>query len=170
MKSMIVLHCTASDRNSLDSMTFEEFMESIINSWKNDNHWKTGGYHVIIWIDGSIAVWKNGLKYEIGVDLLDANFDGITNGAAGYNSQAIHVCYAGGVEDGKNIDTRTVEQKDRMQEIVTRMKDRFSIKDVYGHRDLYQYDARNKQFLNKKVAKDCPCFNVALWLKDVCLS
>lgn len=162
-KNLIVLHCSANDITSLAELTFDEFLNNTCNYWKSIG-WKTGGYSVIIWLDGRAAVWKGGLNYEITQDFKSANFEGVTNGASGYNSRAIHICYAGGLLGKNPEDTRTDAQKLKMLEIVNNLKDKYSIKEVKGHRDLYQY--KNGQFLKIKVAKACPCFDVEKWLSE----
>lgn len=157
-KTRVVIHCTASDVNNLN-LPFRSFLDGVIRYWKS-NGWTRGGYAVIIWIDGTTAVWRSGFDYEI-TDFKSANFDDRTNGASGYNTTSIHVCYAGGLRGTVAADTRTDAQKAKMEEIVKYLKSKYPISEIVGHRDLFQYNARTGQFLNKKVAKACPSFDVA---------
>src|SRR5690606_15229818 len=62
--------------------------------------WKTGGYHRIVELDGSIKK-----MYD---------FETITNGVGGFNTQCLHISYVGGVQRNnvnKPLDSRTPDQR-----------------------------------------------------------
>lgn len=164
-KKRIVIHCTASNIEQLRTITPMEHLAADVRWWQSQK-WSKGGYAVIIWLDGSTLVWKDGFSYVLG-DYKDANYLGVTNGAAGYNSSSIHICYAGGLSNNVVKDTRTDAQRSKMAEIVEYLKSNYNITEVVGHRDLFQYDAKTKSFLNKRVAKACPSFDVRLWLSSL---
>ncbi|MCM1518964.1 MAG: N-acetylmuramoyl-L-alanine amidase [Pseudoflavonifractor sp.] len=112
--------------------------------------WKQVGYSVLFRLDGSVE------------HLVDYNEDDtvdpweVTNGAAGYNSVSRHIVYAGGRgANGKPADTRTAAQRKAMAEYVIDFHRRHPDVMIIGHRDL------------PKVAKACPCFDVAAWLREI---
>lgn len=121
----IVVHCTATPEHTT--------VKSIQNHWKNALGWKNPGYHYLISADGFVHKllpdWQ------------------IANGVAGYNSISVHVSYVGGVENGRNVDTRTAAQRASMKQIITELKRRYPKAVIQGHRDF------------PGVKKDCPCFN-----------
>lgn len=71
------------------------------------------------------------------------------------NTGNIGVCYVGGVtKDGKTPkDTRTFEQKQALARIIRLYQGRYPGIIIRGHRDW------------PKVAKACPSFDVAAWIK-----
>lgn len=121
----IVVHCTATPQHTSVS--------SIQNHWKNVLKWKNPGYHYLIDASGFIH------------QLLPE--DQIANGVAGYNSVSVHVSYIGGFENGRNVDTRTLGQKNSLTGILWDLKRRYPKAIIQGHRDF------------PGVRKDCPCFN-----------
>jgi N-acetylmuramoyl-L-alanine amidase len=74
----------------------------------------------------------------------------------GHNTGNLGICYVGGVRaDGKTpADTRTPEQKAALAVLVKRLKAEFPHVTVRGHRDW------------PGVAKACPSFDVAKWLRE----
>lgn len=81
----IAIHCTGASQ--------KQKVDSILRYWKEKLGWKNPGYHRIIEPDGTVH------------NLLD--FDLVSNGVQGYNSETINICYIG----GKEKDDRTEEQK-----------------------------------------------------------
>jgi N-acetylmuramoyl-L-alanine amidase len=77
----------------------------------------------------------------------------ITNGAAGYNAQALHVAYVGGVDKNlKPKDTRTEAQIIRMIDYLTWAITVWPDIKIVGHGSL------------PGVNKACPSFSVRTWL------
>ena len=72
----------------------------------------------------------------------------------GANTGNIGICYVGGVDKaGQPKDTRTAEQVKTLRTLVRTYQARFPGIVVRGHREW------------PKVAKACPSFDVAAWLK-----
>src|SRR5690349_16005271 len=85
----IVVHCTATPP--------ETTIESIQRYWREEKGWKNPGYHYIIQRNGNI------------VNLLPEEC--ISNGVKGYNANAVHISYIGGIDTKDNpVDNRTIEQ------------------------------------------------------------
>ena len=130
----IVIHCTATQPNTKK--------EAILNYWKNTLKWKTVGYHRLI--------DANGIIHEL------ANFEQITNGVKGYNSESIHFSYIGGIdESGRPKDTRTIKQKESLLYLIKQAKKQFPNAIVQGHKDF------------KGVVKACPSFEAKNEYKDI---
>ena len=100
--------------------------------------WKSVGYHYLISMNG-------------GFEQLQA-IEQPTNGVAGYNANAIHICYKGGLN---GVDTRTDKQKETLEMLVKQMKAKFPNAEIKGHRDF------------PDVQKQCPSFDVSDWLKTI---
>ncbi len=147
----LVIHCTATPAG-------REVYADDIRRWhlspvsEGGRGWKQVGYTDMIHLDGHIE------------RLVDNNEDAwvdpweITNGAKGYNGVSRHVVYVGGLaSDAKTSrDTRTPAQKEAMAGYVKDFHSRFPKVKIIGHRDV--------------AAKDCPCFDVAAWLREVGIS
>ena len=120
----IVIHCTQPNTKK----------EAILNYWKNTLKWKSVGYHRLI--------DANGIIHEL------ANYDQITNGVKGYNSESIHFSYIGGIdESGRPKDTRTIKQKESLLYLVEKAKKKYPEAIVLGHKDF------------KGIVKACPSFD-----------
>jgi N-acetylmuramoyl-L-alanine amidase len=114
---------------------------SIKNYWRNVLKWKNNGYHILIDAGGN----AHQLTF----------LNEIANGVAGYNKHSIHVAYIGGVDkQGKAMDNRTMAQKAMMLQVYKRLKKQYPDAVAKGHRDF------------PGVKKDCPSFDVKLWLKQ----
>ena len=125
--------------------------------------WKQVGYTDLIHLDGHIE------------RLVDNNEDAwvdpweITNGAKGYNAVSRHVVYAGGLaSDAKTpCDTRTPEQRAAMAGYVRSFHKRFPGVRIVGHRDLSPDRNGDGKISRNEWLKDCPCFDVAAWLREI---
>ena len=123
----IVIHCTAS--------TQDASVEAIKKYWREKLKWRNVGYHYIIEASGK--------------ETQLASIANVTNGVKGFNANAIHVAYIGGVDlHRKPIDNRTREQKKALMARVMSLKKMFPNAQVLGHRDF------------PNVAKACPSFDV----------
>lgn len=100
-------------------------------------------YHGIIELDGTYVVGLPDTKKGAHV--------------GGKNSGNIGICYVGGMDKQmkKPKDTRTDAQKATMRRIVIQYRAKYPGIIVRGHRDW------------PGVAKACPSFDVAEWLKSV---
>ncbi len=144
----IVIHTTAGYKDA----------ESVQNYFLNVKGWNTGGYHIIIELDGTIKQ-----MYD---------FNKITNGVKGYNSNSIHISYVGGLnydeyKKGNYIaeDTRTDEQKISIQQAIMKAQDWIRANNnsnnvlVLGHRD-FSKDSNNSGVIESwERIKECPCFD-----------
>ena len=129
-----MLHCTATPQPTT--------IASLKEHWKTVMGWQTVGYHYVIMPTGAIF------------NLLD--IEKVSNGVSGYNSNAIHISYIGGVDQqNKAVDNRTEAQKIAQIELIKQLWEKFPNARVLGHRDF------------PNVKKDCPSFDVATWLKEV---
>lgn len=107
--------------------------------------WKVPGYADIILLDGLV---ENIHEYDHDQWISSGE---ITNGARGYNGEARHVCYIGGVNyDLEAQDTRTSQQIETMIHYNHMMIRRYPDIEIGGH--------------NQVAAKDCPSFNVTQFL------
>ena len=116
-------------------------IENIQRYWRDHLKWKSPGYHRIIQPDGTVVKL--------------AEDSTICNGVAGHNSVSIHISYIGGVGDDNRtpLDNRTQAQIASMVALVKEYKAKYPGARVCGHRDF------------PGVAKACPSFDVAAWLK-----
>ncbi|MRM97665.1 N-acetylmuramoyl-L-alanine amidase [Riemerella anatipestifer] len=141
----IVLHCTATSQTTT--------IESIKRFWREKLGWKNVGYHYIIKPDGEI------------VQLADLNT--ITNGVKGRNKNAINAAYIGGVEKGKAVDNRTLQQKASQVKLLRELQEKFPKTEIVGHRDLSP-DLNGDGIISPhEWTKECPSFDVKQWLKEI---
>lgn len=143
----LVIHCTATAEGR--EVTAAQLRAAHTNPVsKGGRGWRVVGYTDMIHLDGRIERLVDNNE--------DANVDPweITNGAKGYNSISRHVVYTGGLDKkGKPKDTRTVAQKEALKRYVLDFHRRFPDVKIIGH--------------NEVAAKDCPCFDVQAWLRDL---
>lgn len=120
----------------------QPFGASDIDKWHRAQGWNGIGYHFVIKLDGT---------RETGRPLERAG-----SHVAGHNARSIGICYIGGVAaDGKTPkDTRTPAQTAALKRLVGELLARFPGAKVKGHRDF------------PGVAKACPSFDVAAWLRE----
>lgn len=124
----IIIHCTGTKPSHKTSV------ESVREYHMKHNGWKDIGYHYLITLDGVIHQGRP-------LDQVGAH-------CKNHNTGTIGICYVGGLNpDGKPADTRNLEQKAALHDVVRALKICFpTIKKVSGH---YMYDTR-----------PCPCFDV----------
>jgi len=138
-------HCTAGPQN--------QTTQEIFNYWIKHNGWKTPGYHFDINPDGTIEQY--------------VELDQIANGVKGFNQNAIHFCYKGGIDkNGKPIDNRTEAQKKSQLMIVTRLKELIPNIVFLGHRD-FSTDLNGNGIIDSwEWIKSCPAFDLRSWLSS----
>lgn len=145
----LVIHCTATREG-------REVSGAEIRRWhtsprsQGGRGWKQVGYSDLIHLNGGV---ENLVPYneDVRVDPWE-----VTNGAAGYNSTSRHVVYVGGIGmDGRERDTRTAAQRKALERYVKDFHRRYPEAEIVGHRDL------------PGVAKECPCFDVRRWLREI---
>jgi len=102
--------------------------------------WKCIGYHYVIYRDGSIHAGR------------PEKMEGAH--CEGRNAHSIGICYIGGCDRNmKAKDTRTAAQKTALVKMTRVLKARYPGASVHGH--------------NEYANKDCPCFDVQAWGKEV---
>ena len=131
----IVVHCSAT-KPSMNIGAAD------IDRWHRQRGFKCLGYHFVIKRDGTVEEGRP-------VDQVGAHVEN-------WNSVSVGVCMVGGVaEKDVNIaeNNFTEAQFDSLKKVVTDLKKRYPKAIIRGHRDF------------PKVAKSCPSFSVADWLK-----
>ena len=134
----IIIHCTATPEG-------REYSVDDIRKWHLARGFSDIGYHYVIHLDGEIEVGRD-------VDISGAH-------CSGHNANSIGVCYVGGVaKDGKTPkDTRTLEQKSSLTNLIFDLKRLYPLAEIHGHRD----------FANKA----CPSFDATKeFRRIVCFS
>lgn len=128
----IVVHCTASSptAKARDIVAWQRRPRE-----KGGRGWRRPGYHYMIEADGRVVkTWP---------------VDDVSNGVAGHNRGAVHVCYIGGVDTSRPslppMDTRTAAQRQSLITLLRDLRRRFPQAEIMGHRDL--------------APKACPSFN-----------
>ena len=127
----IIIHCSATPEGR--DVTVEE-----IRKWHvEERGWSDIGYHIIISRDGSVHEGRP--------------LERMGSHTRGENKGSIGICYIGGVEAKKmkgkwvSKDTRTIEQKEALLDMLSYFKNLNPNAKVYGHRDFS--------------TKDCPSFD-----------
>ena len=107
-----------------------------IRAWHKAKGWSDIGYHYLIKIDGTIEAGRP-------LDKIGAH-------AKGHNQGSIGICYVGGMsaDHRSPLDTRTSNQKQAMQQLVSAMNVVFGGVKVLGHNEIS--------------SKSCPCFDVGV--------
>jgi len=143
----IVIHCSAGFSG----------LEGIEKFWKEKLGWRSPGYHRLIETDGKIHKLSK--------------FNKQTNGVRGFNDQAIHICYIGGIEliNGKYKakDTRNGEQHHSIQQCIVEAiewldqngKDIRKDLMVLGHRDFSKDKNKTGAIESYERIKECPSFD-----------
>lgn len=122
----IILHCS-------DTKEGLNFNINDIRRWHKAQGWKDVGYHYVICLDGTVEQGRS--LEEIG------------SHTKGHNAHSIGICYIGGIsKDGKPADTRTIQQKAALSDLLNKLCKKFPDATIHGH----------KEFANKQ----CPCFDV----------
>lgn len=132
--TLIIIHCSA-------VRPWQQSSAKIIDEWHKEKGWKGIGYHYVVRRDGSI---------ELGRPLEQPG-----SHCVGHNRYSIGICYEGGLDAaGKEVDTRTPEQRVTLRELVTKLHQRFPKAVIVGHHDLNH-------------SKCCPCFDAVNEYRDL---
>lgn len=111
-----------------------------IERWHRKRSFLAIGYHFVIRRDGTVEKGRP-------VDVVGAHVEG-------HNSNSVGVCLVGGVDaKQKPQDNFTKEQYAALHGLLKELKTSYPTAGVLGHRDF------------PAVAKACPSFSVAEWLK-----
>ena len=126
--TLLVIHCSAVKPDQTSSA-------AQIDTWhRRDRHYKFGiGYHYVVRRDGSIEPGRP--EWMVGAHCKN------------HNAHSLGICYEGGLDArGQPADTRTLEQKLAMVQLLEVLHRRYPKALIAGHHDL------NPQ-------KACPCFD-----------
>ena len=131
----IVVHCSATPEG-------KQFYAADIDRWHKANRWDGIGYHYVVDINGRVELGRT-------IHVQGAH-------AGVYNPGSIGICYIGGLDkDGTAKDTRTQDQKESLQWLLSEMKRMYPNAEIVGHRDL------------PGVAKACPSFDAKSEYKNL---
>jgi N-acetylmuramoyl-L-alanine amidase len=114
-----------------------------ITKWHKALGWVTIGYHYVIRRNGKLETGR--AENLVGSHVKD------------FNAVSIGVCLVGGVEQDdytKPENNFTAEQFATLKALLGLMRVKYPKAKIQGHRDF------------PNVAKDCPSFDVAAWLKE----
>ena len=134
----IIIHCT-------DTEDGRDYTIDDVRQWHTlpppkGRGWSDVGYHYLIYRNGSVVAGRD-------VDQAGAH-------CKGHNSYSIAVCYVGGRgKDGKCRDTRTIQQRAAMTNLLIELRLRYPQAVIVGH-----------SFWDP--SKECPCFDAAKEYKN----
>lgn len=131
----LVVHCSASPPK-----TFVD--ASVIDRWHRQRGFKCIGYHKVILRDGTVQDGRP-------LDQIGAHVEG-------WNSVSLGICLVGGVSDKDGVTPEnnfTEAQFASLEVLLKELQEKYPKAKIQGHRDF------------PKVAKACPSFSVADWLK-----
>lgn len=120
----------------------QNFGAADIDKWHRKNGWACIGYHYVIRRDGTVEEGRE--ESVIGAHVAD------------WNSVSLGICMVGGVSSDDHTKAQnnfTKEQFASLKKLLVDLKTRYPKAKIQGHRDF------------PKVAKACPSFDVAEWLK-----
>lgn len=131
----IAIHCSATGPK-------QNIGAKDIDKWHRAKGWACIGYHYVIRRDGTVEEGR-----EEGV--IGAHVEN-------WNHNSLGICLVGGVDANditKAVDNFTHEQMEALKVLLKKLKEKYPKAHIQGHRDF------------PKVAKACPSFDVAKWLK-----
>lgn len=135
----IVIHCTATKPDV-------DWTADDVRKVHKKQGWSDIGYHYLIRLDGTI---DNGRD----VDLIGAH-------VSGHNNHTIGVCYVGGLDAfGNPRDTRTLNQKDSLLNLLKMLRATYPKAIIKGHRDYSPDKNGNGTIEPSEWIKSCPCFD-----------
>lgn len=121
----IIVHCTDTDY-------MHDVSVADLRQWHVVERGFTDiGYHYFIDLLGRVHVCRP--LYMVGAH------------CKGHNSNSIGICYAGGRVNGYFEDTRTIVQKESLNNLIRSLCNDYPITSIVGH--------------NKYSRKSCPCFD-----------
>ena len=134
----IIIHCTDTEEGR--NYTIDDVRQWHTLPPPKGRGWSDVGYHYLIYRNGSVVAGRD-------VDTAGAH-------CKGHNSYSIAVCYVGGRgRDGKCRDTRTLQQRAAMNNLLIELRMRYPQAVIVGH-----------SFWDP--SKECPCFDAAKEYKN----
>ena len=142
---MIFVHCTAGRQTQTLADLLAEFRRK---------GWRAPGYHYVVFPDGTVEQLLN--------EAAEAN------GVLGYNPNAIHVAYVGGIDArGRAVDNRTDAQKSSLLRLLKELRGRYPQARILGHRDISPDRNGNGRVDPWERIKECPCFDAIPEYADI---
>ena len=143
----IIIHCSATRAG-------QDLRAKDIDRMHRARGFNQIGYNFVIDLDGTV---ENGRSLSIdGAHCNTKGFSGIR-----YNKHSIGICYIGGLDaSGRPADTRTVEQKTALCELIAKFCKEYPIIELLGHRDTSPDLDDSGEVESVEYIKACPCFDV----------
>ena len=143
----IVIHCSATKEGV-------DYRVKDIDKWHRERGFQMIGYHYVIDLDGTVELGR-----PLSMNGAHCNTAGLSGES--YNKHSIGICYVGGLDrNGKAKDTRTDAQKAALRTLVARLREKYPIKEVIGHRDASLDRNGDGKITPDEYIKLCPCFDV----------
>lgn len=143
----IVIHCSATKEGV-------DYRVKDIDKWHRERGFQMIGYHYVIDLDGTVELGR-----PLSMNGAHCNTAGLSGES--YNKHSIGICYVGGLDrNGKAKDTRTDAQKAALKTLVARLREKYPIKEVIGHRDASPDKNGDGKITPDEYIKLCPCFDV----------
>lgn len=143
----IVIHCSATKEGV-------DYRVKDIDKWHRERGFQMIGYHYVIDLDGTVELGR-----PLSMNGAHCNTAGLSGES--YNKHSIGICYVGGLDkNGKAKDTRTDAQKAALKTLVARLREKYPIKEVIGHRDASPDRNGDCKITPDEYIKLCPCFDV----------
>ena len=132
----IAIHCSATGPK-------QNVGAADIDKWHRGKGWACIGYHFVIKRDGTVEEGRD-------VEVIGAHVEN-------WNANSVGICMVGGVDANdikKAVNNFTPEQFVSLKKLLRMLVEKYPGVIIQGHRDF------------PNVAKACPSFDVAAWLKD----
>ena len=146
----IVVHCSATPPSS--DIGADEIDDMHERRGFNNGDGIHIGYAQVICRDGTIEFGRH--------------YDEPGEHVKGKNYQSVGICLVGGVDENGNPENNyTDAQLDALHETLHFLKRAYTGAEILGHRDLSPDLNGDGIVQRNEWLKECPCFDVRLWLK-----
>lgn len=135
----LAVHCSATTSS-------QDVGAADIDRWHRLRGFLKIGYHFVIKRSGELEIGRP--ITERGAHIED------------FNHCSIGICLVGGIDRTKQMkpeDNFTAAQKEKLEELLRKLKKQFPTAVIQGHRDF------------PNVAKACPSFDVKAWAAHACI-
>lgn len=147
----LVVHCSATPEGKAYEEKDIERMHAIRFKAIGGKHI---GYHVLIYLDGTVVQTK-------GTEFIGQH-------VSGHNADSIGICYIGGLDaSGKGKDTRTPAQKASLLRVLKELKLSYPGAVICGHYDFSPDTNKNGKVDRWEKIKECPCFDAKSEYKNI---
>lgn len=143
----IAVHCSATQPD-------EDIGEDEIRRWHKAKEWSDIGYNIVIRRSGQVEVGRP-------LDYPGAH-------VAGFNSRSLGICLVGGIDHlGAPENNFTPEQMASLEETIRWLDLVYPDTIVQGHRDFSPDLDGDGVISEEEWLKECPCFDVRAWTRQV---